>query len=420
MENNENNINTDETKVEETVVSPEKKKIPWKEKTKKQKFDSVCNIIGPILMIVAFVLCFRTGVLYKEMIHYQKEATDYEYVMMLLESQYTDDYDKNVAMNNAINGYLSSIGDKYAYYLSPEQHEKHEMSSNGEKIVLGITFDVKEDKLFISSIEKNSAAETSGLKVGDRLISIKDKKAETYAEYVAFYINNSFTENEDVKVMVERNSEKLEFKIKPKKTTVQLSKSEVIDNILYIELSTFSEKSFTEINETIKSIETKYDGIVLDLRDNGGGSLESLEKIAGLFMKDKLIAEFKYKNETEKCYTKSGNAFTDLPIVVLVNGNSASASECLTGALKCHKRATIVGTQTFGKGIGQSTYQCPNGGYVTFTTSKYYLPNGECIHEVGITPDIVVELPKEVIDGDAELTKDNDTQLQKAIELLKK
>jgi carboxyl-terminal processing protease len=294
------------------------------------------------------------------------------------------------------------------------------MSSNGEKIVLGIAFDVKEDKLFISSIEKNSAAETSGLKVGDRLISIKDKKVETYAEYVAFYINNSFTENEDVKVMVERHNEKLEFTIKPKKTTIQLSKSEVIDNILYIELSTFSEKSFTEINEIIKSIETKYDGIILDLRDNGGGSLESLEKIAGLFMKDKLIAEFRYKNETEKCYTKSGNAFTDLPLVILVNGDSASASECLTGALKCHERATIVGTQTFGKGIGQSTYQCPNGGYVTFTTSKYYLPNGECIHEVGITPDIVVELPKEIIDGDVELTKDNDTQLQKAIELLKK
>ena len=144
-----------------------------------------------------------------------------------------------------------------------------------------------------------------------------------------------------------------------------------------------------------------------------------MKKVAGNFLENELITTFKYKDKEEKYYAKKTKTYTDIPLVILVNGDSASASECLSGALQCHKRATIVGTQTYGKGIGQSTYMCPSGGFVTFTTAKYFLPNGECIHGKGVTPDVIVNLPQEVINGERKLTRENDTQLQEALKILK-
>ena len=419
MENNDIDLETADNT--EDVAEKKNKKIRWKEKTKKQKINLILNILGPVLMIFAFVICFRTGMIFKEILYYQNEASDFEYVQMLLDKSYNySDYDKDAALNRATNSYLSSIGDKYARYESPTQYEQTEMSSNGERVAMGIMFDVIGDQLYVSSLTEGTPAEKSGLKIGDKLIYLKDTEINNYTDYILFFTNKSFDVGEDVLIKVERNGEILEFTIKTEKIVTKLCTSETFDNILYIKLNTFSEKSYEELKDVIDAITSEHKGIVLDLRDNRGGSLDSLEKIAGFFMEDKLIAEFRYKDLTDKCKTKKTGTYTDLPLVVLANENSASASECLIGALKCHNRATIVGTKTFGKGIGQSTFLCPNGGYVTFTTSKYYLPNGECIHEIGIEPDVLVNLPEDVISGETKLTKENDTQLQKALGLLKK
>lgn len=408
-------VNNKETPVEEKTLSNP-------QKSKKKISYIIYNILTPLLLVFAVALAFNTGMLYRDLIHKNEEMSDYEYVLNLLEKEYNfTDYDEKVAAHNAINAYLASLGDKYAYYLSPEQHEDKQMQKNGEKVILGIVFEVTDNMLYVAELTEGAPAESAGIKIGDKLVSINGVKIRDVNAYNEFFSVETFKDNQEVAVVVERDKKEIEYKIVAKKTSFELCTSRMIDKILYIKLSTFSNKSANELKEVIKNISPDCEGIVLDLRNNGGGELTALEKIAGHFIGDKMIAEFRYKNDTEKCLAAKTDITTDLPLTVLVNKKSASASECLTGALQCYGRATIVGTTTFGKGIGQSTYLCPNGGYVTFTSSKYYLPNGECIHEIGITPDIEVELPEEVLNGSEKLTDKNDTQLQTALtELTKK
>ena len=161
-------------------------------------------------------------------------------------------------------------------------------------------------------------------------------------------------------------------------------------------------------------------GIIIDLRDNLGGDLDIMAKTADMILPEGEIFYAMDKNGKRYSEKNSDADFVDLPIVILVNGYSASASEAFTGAARDFKRAVIVGTKTYGKGIMQTTYTLPNGGAFKLTTAKYYLPGGECIHKTGITPDCVVELPDGKASRDADMTDEQDTQLQKALELLKK
>ncbi len=392
-----------------------------KKKSKKKVSSIIYNVLTPILLVFAVLLAFNTGILYREVKYKTEDMSDYEYVLSLLEKEYNfTNYDEKLATHNAINAYLATLGDKYAYYLSPEQYEDKQMQRNGEKVILGIVFEVIDDVLYVGDLTEGAPAENTGIKIGDKLVSINGVKIKNIDAYNEFFSVETFKDNQEVTVVVEREGKEIEYKIIAKKTSVELCTSRMIDNVIYIKLSIFSNKSANELKEVIKNISSDCEGIVLDLRNNGGGELTALKKIAGHFIGDKMIAEFRYKNNTEKCIATKTDITTDLPLTILVNKKSASASECLTGALQCYDRATIIGTTTFGKGIGQSTYRCPNGGYVTFTSSKYYLPNGECIHEIGITPDIEVELPEEVLNGDEKLADENDTQLQAALNKLTK
>ncbi|MBP5152091.1 MAG: S41 family peptidase, partial [Lachnospiraceae bacterium] len=188
------------------------------------------------------------------------------------------------------------------------------------------------------------------------------------------------------------------------------------DNIGYIQLKEFSEVAEGQFKDCLSALKkAKVDGIIIDLRGNGGGNLSTVLGICEELLPKGLITYLEYVDGSRDEYKSSGKHEIDIPMVVLVNGYSASASELMTGALRDHKKATIIGTTTFGKGIAQSLYPFTDGTAVKLTTASYFTPNGECVHGTGITPDIVVEFDSEKY-YDAENPVDN--QLEYAIDYL--
>lgn len=424
------NTNTENTETKEVPIEMENK-IENNETTQKQKKDGTHTLsktdaillkIMPVLIIFGIIASFLSGYWYKTIIFYEKETTDFEYAKYILDKEFiNDDFDKNFAEYNAINAYLDTTGDKYAYYLSAEEYEKRVMSNNGENIVLGISFSVNDDlQMVINGFTNGTNAQTSGLKIGDVLVSIGEYKISNYNDYTNFSVSKVFKENEEVTVIISRDNEEKSFNIVAKKIITPLCESKFIDDIAYIKLTKFSDKSAEDfkiaLNETVFKNE-KCKGLIIDLRNNGGGDLKAMQSIAGNFLNNKLIANFKYKKSEEKIYPISADKIFEGKIAILVNENTASASECFSSALQYYDKATIVGTQTFGKGIGQTTYPCPNGGFVTFTTAKYFLPDDTSVHEVGVTPDKKIDLPDNIKNGSVVLNDENDVQLIEAKKL---
>ncbi|MBQ6855725.1 MAG: S41 family peptidase, partial [Lachnospiraceae bacterium] len=191
------------------------------------------------------------------------------------------------------------------------------------------------------------------------------------------------------------------------------------DQVGYISLSSFEEVSVEQFKKAVDALEADgMKGLVLDLRNNGGGLVSAAESIADYMLPEgDVVVSFKGKGLPESVYVTSDEHQVDVPIVVLVNEESASASEVLTGALKDNDYATVVGTTTFGKGIAQGLFPMPDGSALKLTTAYYYFPSGECIHEIGIKPDVEVELEEE-LKSLVEIPKEDDNQLQRAVEVL--
>ena len=386
------------------------------------KTDSILLKIMPILIVFGIIASFLSGYWYKTIDFYENETTDFEYAKYILDKEFiNDDFDKDFAEYNAINAYLDTTGDKYAYYLSAEEYEKRLMSNNGENIVLGISFSVNDDlQMVINGFTNGTNAQTSGLEIGDILISIGEYKINDYNDYLNFSVSKVFKENEEITVTVNRKGNEKSFTIAAKKIVTALCEDKIIDNIAYIKLTKFSDKSAEQFKDALnKTVFSNADckGLIIDLRNNGGGDLKAMQSIAGNFLDNELITVFKYKKAEEKIYPIKSDKIYEGKIVILVNENTASASECFSSALQYYKKATIVGTQTFGKGIGQTTYPCPNGGFVTFTTAKYFLPDYTSIHEVGVTPDKKIDLPDNIKNGSTVLNDENDVQLLEAKKL---
>lgn len=392
-----------------------------KKKTKKER---ILNVLVIVLFFLSMASMFYCGYQISDLTFPHRNSDDYQYVKGIVDKAYNfNEYDKAFAEHSAINGYLNALGDDYAIYMSPEEYEKRQMSGKGESISLGLNIAVNDDGLVtVVGLVQNGNSINSGIEIGDILVSVNGNKTETVDEYNAFAMKNTFADGDNVEVVVRRNGEEKTFNIVTNKIVTPVCELTFMDDIAYIKLTTFSETSVASFVENLKKVNENSNckGIILDLRNNGGGMVTSMQKIAGSFLSnDKLIATFQYKNYEEKIKPEKTSQTTDLPLVVLVNGNSASASECLTGALQYHKRATIIGTQTYGKGIGQSTYECPSGGFITITTLKYYLPDGTWIHETGVTPDILSDLPDDIKNGTTAITNENDTQLIAAKDFFK-
>ena len=341
-------------------------------------------------------------------------------VLENIKEVYVDDVDQAEIMDSAINGVLQSL-DPYSAYMSPELFREMQTDTKGEFGGLGIEIGMESGVVKVISPIDDTPAAKAGIKAGDYIVKIGKEQVQGKSLLEAVKLmRGPVGTSIDLTVRRKNVKKPLEFKIVRKIIEVQSVSSEIIgvkQNIGYIRLKSFNENSDKQFLKSIKNFEKnkKIKGYVLDLRNNPGGLLTQAINITDFFLDDGEIVSTKGRNvsETRKFFARKGDEVKGKPIVVLINNGSASAAEIFAGALKDHKRAIILGESSYGKGSVQSIIPLKNGGGIRLTISKYYLPSGKSISEVGVTPDILVE----EIGDDFKIKSEKDNQLNYAIKL---
>lgn len=341
----------------------------------------------------------------------------------LIDQYYLFDIDKNKQQEGAVEGYVKALGDPYSEFLTKEEMDSLNQQTEGEYAGVGIVVTPSETgAITVVSAIKGSPAFEKGIKKDDIILKINGK------DYNASQMNDAVKvmkgkPNTDVKLTIARMENKTSkiFDVNITRRMISLTtvNSQKIGDIGYINITQFdrkTDKEFIEQYENLKKQNVK--SIVMDLRNNPGGLLDSTVKIADYLLPQGVIVKTVDKNKKEDVQ-KSDASEQNLPMVVLVNGSSASASEILTGALKDYKKATIVGEKTFGKGIVQTIIPMDKGEGLKLTISEYFSPNGNKIHKQGVKPDVEIKLDEKAKGIGVEFMKE-DNQLQKALEILNK
>ena len=340
-------------------------------------------------------------------------------VLDKINKEYVDEINQNEIMDAAINGVLQSL-DPYSAYMSPESFDSMRTETSGEFGGLGIEVSMEAGVVKVISPLDESPAYEAGVKAGDYIVKINEHQVQgkTLSEAVDLMRGPV---GSDIEITVRRIGERkaLVFNITRKIIKIQSVKSKKIDkNIGYVRLTAFNENSSSQVRKKIKEFDKDKNikGYILDLRNNPGGLLSQAIKISDFFLSNGEIVSTKSRkeNENRKWFANEGDILNGKTLVVLINNGSASASEILAGALKDHKRAILIGETTYGKGSVQSIIPLKNKGAIRLTISKYYLPSGVSISEVGVDPDI------EVSEGSDEFRIDteSDNQLDFAVKLL--
>ena len=340
-------------------------------------------------------------------------------VLDKINKEYVDEINQSEAMDAAINGVLQSL-DPYSAYMSPESFENMQTETSGEFGGLGIEVGMEHGVVKVISPIDNSPASKVGVKAGDYIVKINDIQVQgkTLTEAVELMRGPVGT---DIEITVRRRGEKkaLTFVITRDIIEVSSVKSEIKDEKTgYMRLTSFNENSGDQIKKKIKEFKknNKIENYILDLRNNPGGLLSQAIKISDFFLDNGEIVSTKSKRkyENRKWFAKKGDILKSNTLVVLINYGSASASEIVAGALQDHKRAILIGESTYGKGSVQSIIPLKNNGAIRLTVSKYYLPSGKSISDVGVTPDIEVDESSD----EFRLNTETDNQLSFALKLL--
>jgi carboxyl-terminal processing protease len=341
-------------------------------------------------------------------------------VLENIEKDYVDEVDQAEMMDSAINGVLQSL-DPYSAYMSPETFKEMQTDTSGQFGGLGIEIGMEAGVVKVISPIDDTPAAKAGIKAGDYIVKIGEEQVQGKSLMDAVKLmRGPVGSSIDLTIRRKKVKKPLEFKITRKIIQVKSVSSEIISknkNLGYIRLKSFNENSDKQFLKSLKKFEknTKIKGYVIDLRNNPGGLLTKAINITDFFLNDGEIVSTKGRNvsETRKFFAKRGDETNGKPVIVLINYGSASASEIFAGALKDHKRAIILGENSYGKGSVQSIIPLRNGGGIRLTISKYYLPSGKSISEVGVTPDIVVE----EVGENFKIKSDKDNQLNYAIKL---
>lgn len=337
-----------------------------------------------------------------------------------IQKRYYVPVDEEKLKEGMYKGLFWGIGDPYSSYLTEEEYNEIMISTTGEYQGIGVTI-APDDKGLINVVAPidGSPADQAGIKSGDKIIGVGEELYDSSSidQAVAAMRGKPGTK---VDIVVLRAGKELSFKITRANIVMKTVRSEVLEgNIGYIRISSFEEKTADEFKQHLRDLEVKgVKGFVLDLRDNGGGLVDVSVDVADMLLNEGIVT-YTEDREGNKSYYKSNAGATSLPYVVLVNGGTASASEIVTAAIKDHNGGKIVGTTTYGKGIIQSIEKLSSGDAVKLTIMQYFSPDGNVIHKVGITPDVVVEaLASDTTDEGSDETK-VDRQLDAAVALLK-
>ena len=377
-------------------------------------------------------------------------------VLSLVRSSYVEEVDTNELIYGAIRGMLATL-DPHSSFLSPEMYEDMQAETHGEFGGLGVEITVKDRSLIVVTPIEGTPAYHAGVKAGDQIIMINDQPTQDMEIMEAVRLMRG-PKGEPIKIMVQRPgvSEPISFTIVRDIIQLQTVKSELLENHYgYVRVSQFQDRTGQDLRDHLErlgqQISDPLQGVVLDLRNNPGGLLDQAVEVADIFLKDGLIVytEGREAEARQKFYSKTEGTEPDYPLVVLINGGSASAAEIVAGALQDHHRAVILGEKSFGKGSVQTIIPLDDRSGLRLTTARYFTPSGRSIQARGITPDIRVPaiiMPEEggaetqlreadlqnhfqpagpaENDRNAETVREGDAtgsdyQLQRALELLK-
>lgn len=330
---------------------------------------------------------------------------------------YYEDIDKDEMLDSAINAMLNYLGDNYTTYLNKDQTKELEERLAGSYEGIGISILGKT----ITNVSKDSPAEKAGLQVSDEFLTVNGTDVSSLTDEASTIISTLIksSDNKEAKIVIKRAEEELEFTVKIESIPISAISYKLLDNnIGYLKINIFSRPLTDQVKHALKELENNgMNRLIIDLRDNSGGFLDSAETTASIFLeKGKLIYSLEDKKDKEDYYDKTTES-KKYPIAVIINNNSASSSEILAAALKDSYGATLIGEKSFGKGKVQQTIDLSSGAMAKYTSAKWLRPNGECIDGVGLIPDYEIQLAYEYDENGNEIST-IDTQLNKAIEVI--
>ena len=372
--------------------------------------------ISKILLILIF---FTTNVSGKDNENLYKKIDLFGEVLDKVKKEYVDEINESDVMDAAINGVLQYL-DPYSVYMNPELFESMQTDTKGEFGGLGIEVSMEAGVVKVISPIDDTPASKAGIKAGDYIIKINDVQVQGKTLMEAVKLMRGPVDS-SIDLTIRRRGEKkiINKTIIRKMIQVKSVEAKIIkNNIGYLRLKSFNSNSSKQLVEKIKNFEKskKLTGYILDLRNNPGGLLTQAINVTDFFLNDGEIVSTKGRkaSENRRFFAKKGDKVKGKPLIILINNGSASASEIVAGALKDHKRAILLGENTYGKGSVQSIIPLSDGGGMRLTISKYYLPSGQSISEIGVSPDILVEEKSE----DFKINSVSDNQLNYAIKLL--
>ncbi|MDE5582970.1 MAG: PDZ domain-containing protein [Ruminococcus sp.] len=368
------------------------------------------NLVFAVLLIVAFstLTCVITTILVVKSLTGDLNAkyTNLHSLDEYVRQNFYGEIDEKSLSDGILKGYVEGLGDKYSRYLPADDYEKEKNDNAGKMTGIGVT--VSEDEngaVKIVEVMPDSPASDAGIMADDVIIKINDMDT---AEMGFEESLKSISEADEIRLTVQRGNIEKNYTLARRNIELQTVSGELLENrIGYIKISGFKENTTKQFLETFDKITAMgAEGIIFDLRDNGGGLLESLEKCLDPLLPEGTIATAEYNNEKSEKIVVSDSEECNLPMIVLVNGNTASAGELFSASLRDFGKAELVGTQTYGKGVMQTTAELSDGGAVILTIAEYKTSVSECYDKIGLTPDYVVE--------------DEDGQLDKAVEVISK
>ena len=372
-----------------------------------------------ILFIIFFSILFLNKSFSNNDENIYQKIDLFSEVLDKINKEFVDEVNQSEVMDAAINGVLQSL-DPYSSYMSPEMFENMQIETSGKFGGLGIEVAMESGVVKVISPIDNSPASRVGIKAGDYIVKINDIQVQGKSLTQAVDLMRGPV-GTDIEITVRRIGEKkaIIFNITREIIEIESVKSKIIENkIGYLRLTSFNENSSEQIKNKIKEIkkEKKVKGYILDLRNNPGGLLSQAIRISDFFLDYGEIVSTKNRKSSEnrKWFSKKGDLIDGKTLIVLINYGSASASEIVAGALKEHKRAILIGKNSYGKGSVQSIIPLKNNGAIRLTISKYYLPSGKSISEIGIAPDIEIEESSDAF----VINSETDNQLNFALKLL--
>lgn len=331
-----------------------------------------------------------------------------------IEELYYKETESDSLVEGAIRGMFDSLDDKYSYYISEDELKRKKNNEQGILIGIGVSIEILADgKIKIISVDESGTAKDSGIVAGDIILEIDDivLTPESVSEAVGIIGRDNrefiiFGDYPSVNLLIMRGDETIRMDVERKRMSDRALSYEIIDNIGYIKIDRFIKNTPDYFKEALVYFnENKTEKIILDLRDNPGGLLESLVESSGYLTGKQTILSIRERSGKETKYVSENDRIFKGDICILINENSASAAEAMTLALREHIGAKVVGVKSFGKGIVQTTYNLPDGTGYKLTTSEYFSPKGKSIHLKGVIPDYQIE--------------EYELQIKKAIELLK-